>query len=155
MLLVTNTGSFRIALGKLLESLGYLAFLIVPCCRSIAASWRMAAWGFRICSSRRCFAAHGLCRLQRGAVLLGFVSQNGFGHHCRYIVVLAIGLMTFLGVTLSGTSSYYDFDLAALSREELIALLPKAMFFAAAGPSGAAGKPVRRAAKRAAAACGL
>ena len=29
MLLVTNTGSFRIALGKLLESLGYLAFLIV------------------------------------------------------------------------------------------------------------------------------
>ena len=37
--------------------------------------------------------------------------------------------MTFLGVTLSGASTYYDFDLAALSREELIALLPKSLFF--------------------------
>ena len=130
MLLVTNTGSFRIALGKLLESLGYLAFLIVA---MLPFNCSILAYG-----------SVGLPYLFQSALflLLTAYAASSVGLFCSalfrktvsatiaaYIVVLAIGLMTFLGVTLSGASTYYDFDLAALSREELIALLPRSFFF--------------------------
>ena len=124
MLLVTNTGSFRIALGKLLESLGYLAFLIVA---MLPFNCSILAYG-----------SVGLPYLFQSALflLLTAYAASSVGLFCSasatiaaYIIVLAIGLMTFLGVTLSGASTYYDFDLAALSREELIALLPKSLFF--------------------------
>ena len=127
---VTNTGSFRIALGKLLESLGYLAFLIVA---MLPFNCSILAYG-----------SVGLPYLFQSALflLLTAYAASSVGLFCSalfrktvsatiaaYIIVLAIGLMTFLGVTLSGASTYYDFDLAALSHEELIALLPKSLFF--------------------------
>lgn len=113
MLLVTNTGSFRIALGKLLESLGYLAFLIVA---MLPFNCSILAYG-----------SVGLPYLFQSALflLLTAYAASSVGLFCSalfrktvsatiaaYIIVLAIGLMTFLGVTLSGASTYYDFDLA-------------------------------------------
>ena len=119
MLLVTNTGSFRIALGKLLESLGYLAFLIVA---MLPFNCSILAYG-----------SVGLPYLFQSALflLLTAYAASSVGLFCSALFrkTVSATIAAYIIVTLSGASTYYDFDLAALSREELIALLPKSLFF--------------------------
>lgn len=129
MLLVTDTGSFRIVLGKLLESLGYLAFLIaamLPFNCSILA-YGAVELGYLFQSALflliTAYAASSV-----GLFCSALFRKTVSATIAAYIAVLAIGAAGYLGVVLQNGSGYYDVNLPTLTRAELIALLPKSIF---------------------------
>lgn len=129
MLLVTNVGSFRIAMGKLLESLGYLAFLI------------LAILPFNCCILA--YGSVGLSNVLRTALFLLITAYGAasIGLFCSslfrktvtatiaaYIIVLAVGLFTLLPAGFQDPSVFYDLNLNRLSQRELVALVPPTLF---------------------------
>lgn len=134
LLLVTNTGAFRIVWGKLLESFAFMALLIfstlpVLCAALISGGISMlqvlTAMLFMIVTAFGALSVGLLCSAIFKRTLTATVAA--------YIVVFAIGVGTLvlMGMELNNTLQAIGYDTAALvemTPSELARLLPKSLY---------------------------
>ena len=129
LLLVTNTCSFSIVLGKLMESFAFLALLIVSglpamCLTMMLGGVTLAqiltGMLFLLCCAFAAASVGILCSsFMRGTVPATVVS---------YILILLIGVGTLVPIATSIDRVYDSEAYAALSQAEAMKLLPKLLY---------------------------
>lgn len=97
LLLVTNTGSFRIALGKLMESFGFLALLIM--CSLPTMSLVLITGGatiIQVLTSALFLIITALAALSVGLFCSSLLKRTVASTVTSYLVLLGIGILTLL-----------------------------------------------------------
>lgn len=134
LLLVTNTGAFRIVWGKFLESFAFAALLIFStlpmlCIVLIPGGVTL----LQILTSMLFMLVTAFGALSIGTLCSAIFRRTVASTVAAYLIVFAIGVGTLLvaGVQLNGVAAKYDYDttrFSSMTAQQLMALVPKALF---------------------------
>lgn len=134
LLLVTNTGAFRIVWGKFLESFAFAALLIFStlpmlCIVLIPGGVTM----LQILTSMLFMLVTAFGALSIGTLCSALFRRTVASTVAAYLIVFAIGAGTLLvaGLQLSDVAARFNYDtteFATMTSQQLMALVPKALF---------------------------
>lgn len=134
LLLVTNTGAFRIVWGKFLESFAFAALLIFStlpmlCIVLIPGGVTM----LQILTSMLFMLVTAFGALSIGTLCSALFRRTVASTVAAYLIVFAIGAGTLLvaGIQLSDVAARFNYDtteFATMTSQQLMALVPKALF---------------------------
>lgn len=134
LLLVTNTGAFRIVWGKFLESFAFAALLIFSTlpmlCIVLIPGGVML---LQILTSMLFMLVTAFGALSIGTLCSAIFRRTVASTVAAYLIVFAIGVGTLLvaGVQLNGVAAKCDYDttrISSMTAQQLMALVPKALF---------------------------
>ncbi len=134
LLLVTNTGAFRIVWGKFLESFAFAALLIFStlpmlCIVMIPGGVTL----LQILTALLFMLVTAFGALSIGTLCSALFRRTVASTVAAYLIVFAIGVGTLLvaGVQLNGVAAKFDYDTSqftSMTSQQLMALVPKALF---------------------------
>lgn len=134
LLLVTNTGAFRIVWGKFLESFAFAALLIFStlpmlCIVLIPGGVTM----LQILTSMLFMLVTAFGALSIGTLCSALFRRTVASTVAAYLIVFAIGAGTLLvaGLQLNDVAARFNYDtteFATMTSQQLMALVPKALF---------------------------
>ena len=134
LLLVTNTGAFRIVWGKFLESFAFAALLIFStlpmlCIVMIPGGVTL----FQILTAMLFMLVTAFGALSIGTLCSAMFRRTVASTVAAYLIVFAIGAGTLLvaGIQLNGVAAKFNYDtsqFAQMTTRQLMALVPKALF---------------------------